>query len=318
MNIEKICNRIIEYSFCALFFLVPLVFTSNTSELFEFNKMWLTFGLTIIIAASWFIKMVLQRRIFIQRTLLDIPIALFLLSQILSTIFSMDMHVSIWGYYSRFNGGLLSVISYIFLYYAFVSNFDFQARGDVSGGVQRRASAFAVSTRLAGAPLDERVAGPRAIEMVKRLIYVSLASGLIVALWGLPSHFGYDPTCLIFRGHFDVSCWTDAFQPKVRIFSTLGQPNWLATYLSILLPLAIIFSLNYFSSSFNSQEKNQKSPIRQAQGKNQKSFIFAILFLIFTILFYFDLLYTNSQSGYIGFLFSIAFMSIFILLINIK
>ncbi|MBP7832915.1 MAG: hypothetical protein KA035_04060, partial [Candidatus Levybacteria bacterium] len=57
-----------------------------------------------------------------KRTPLDIPIALFLLSQILSTTFSMDPYVSFWGYYTRFNGGLLSLISYIFLYYAFAAN----------------------------------------------------------------------------------------------------------------------------------------------------------------------------------------------------
>src|SRR3989338_10432640 len=119
----NICNRIIEYSFYGIFLLVPLAFTSATSELFELNKMWLTWGLTIIIGAAWFSKMILQKRIIFQRTPLDIPIGLFLLSQIISTIFSLDFHVSLWGYYSRFNGGLLSIISYIFLYYAFVSNF---------------------------------------------------------------------------------------------------------------------------------------------------------------------------------------------------
>src|SRR5437868_4386474 len=102
MNIINYCNRIIEYSFYALFFFVPLIFTNSTSELFEFNKMWLTFGLTIIVAAAWFTKMVVQRKVIVQRTPLDIPILLFFLSQIISTIFSLDSHVSLWGYYSRF------------------------------------------------------------------------------------------------------------------------------------------------------------------------------------------------------------------------
>ena len=140
MKLLGICNRIIEYSFYALFFLVPLVFWKDTSELFEFNKMWLTFGLTIIIVSCWFVKMVLQKRILLCRTPLDIPIILFLLSQVISTIFSLDTHVSVWGYYSRFNGGLLSIFSYIFLYYAFVSNFSagvnakWMTAGDASGG----------------------------------------------------------------------------------------------------------------------------------------------------------------------------------------
>src|SRR5664279_2413108 len=122
MKIITFCNRTIEYSFYTLFFLVPLIFWSSTSELFEFNKMWVTFGLTIIIAAAWFTKMTLEKRIIIQKTPLDIYLLLFLFSQIISTLFSLDSHVSWWGYYSRFNGGLFSTICYIFLYYAFVTN----------------------------------------------------------------------------------------------------------------------------------------------------------------------------------------------------
>src|SRR5882724_6149882 len=118
----KLCDKIIAISFYTLLFLVPLTFSGNTSELFEFNKMWITFGATIIIMVAWLSKMTLQRKIVIQRTPLDIPLLLFLLSQIISTIFSLDPHVSWWGYYSRFNGGLLSTICYILLYYAFVSN----------------------------------------------------------------------------------------------------------------------------------------------------------------------------------------------------
>ncbi|MEK7450941.1 MAG: O-antigen ligase family protein [Patescibacteria group bacterium] len=234
MVILKLCNKIIEYSFYAIFLLVPLAFTSVTSELFEFNKMWLTFILTILILASWATKMIIQKRIAIQNTPLDIPILLFLLSQIISTIFSLDSHTSLWGYYSRFNGGLLSIVSYIFLYYAFLSN----------------------SPSLA---------------KVQRLMTISLISGVIVALWGLPSHFGFDPTCLIFRGNFDVSCWTNDFQPKIRIFSTLGQPNWMAAYLAILIPITLALAI-----------------------KKSKWFlaIFALFFL--------DLLYTRSQSGFLG------------------
>lgn len=246
----KICNKVIEYSFYALFLLVPLAFTSATSELFEMNKMWLTWGLTIVIAMFWFTKMVLQKKFFIQRTPLDIPIGLFLFSQIISTIFSLDPHTSLWGYYSRFNGGLLSMFSYVFLYYAFLSNF------------QTNATA-----------------------MVKRSLLLSLASGLIVALWGLPSHFGFDPTCLMFRGHLDVSCWTADFMPRVRIFSTLGQPDWLAAYLAVLIPI----SLAYIISNWQS-----------------KSWKFWTLVSLAT-LFYIDILYTQARSGFLGIWLSLLF-----------
>src|SRR6185437_1886892 len=115
-------NKVISFSFYALFLIVPLTFAGDPSELFEFNKMWLTFGLTILIGVAWLSKMMVTKQIKIQRTILDIPLGLFLLSQIISTIFSLDSYVSFWGYYSRFNGGLLSTITYIFLYYAYVTN----------------------------------------------------------------------------------------------------------------------------------------------------------------------------------------------------
>lgn len=234
-------NKIISWSFYALFLLIPLIFTSNTSELFEFNKMWLTFGLTVIIVGSWIIKMSLEGSIRIQRTPLDIPILLFLFSQFLSTIFSLDTHTSFWGYYSRFNGGFLSLLTYVLLYYAFVSN---------------------ISKK-----------------QVLSYLLASIVSAVTVSLWGLPAHFGYDPTCFLFRGTFDVSCWTSAFQPKVRIFSTLGQPDWLSAYLGVLVPLAIGVAMYLW-------EKQKK--------------IFSLCVLLATFLFYVDFLFARSRGGFIG------------------
>jgi len=257
MKIINICNKVIEFSFYAIFLLIPLAIAGDTSELFEFNKMWLAFCLGIVIATSWIIKSIVKKELRIQRTPLDIPILLFLVSLFLSTIFSWDRHISIWGYYSRFNGGLLSIILYIFLYYAFVSNF-----------LNRDDGIF-----------------KSPIGAVKRFLNLSIITGVIVSLWGLPSHFGYDPTCLVFRGSLDVSCWAADFQPRVRIFSTLGQPDWLAAYLSILLPISIAFLL-----------KNFKFEAKNRFKINRLGFFYSIS----SILFYTDLLYTRSRSAIIA------------------
>jgi len=278
MRFISYLNRIIEYSFYALFLLVPLVFSGATSELFEFPKMWLTFGLTIVIGTAWIAKMILQKRIQIQRTPLDIPLLLFLTSQIVSSIFSLDPHVSLWGYYSRFNGGLFSIIAYIFLYYALVSNFlTEQARGDA-----RRGTPIERPQRSEDVGWERSAAGPR---FIKRLITVGLFSGIIVALWGFPSHFGIDPTCFVFRGSFDTSCWTDAFKPTIRIFSTLGQPAWLAAFMALLIPLAIAFGLNLTGE--------------KKQDMNKKLIAYCLLLIV--LLFYADLLFTNTRAGFIAF-----------------
>lgn len=255
-HIERI-NKAIEIVFYALFLTTPLAMHPYTSELFEFNKMWLVYIYSIILFFLWSSKMLLQRKVEIRRTFFDIPILLFLASQTISTLFSMDVHTSFWGYYSRFNGGLLSIFSYIFLYFAFTTNI-----------------------------LDTDKT--ESLKKVSRMLFAVFVSGIIVALWGLPSHFGYDPTCLAFRGTFDVSCWTDAFQPKVRMFSTLGQPNWLAAFLLILLPIAASYAVN-------------------ASKKIRKNNLFSmplfktLAYYVVALIFYFDLTWTLSQSGFIGF-----------------
>jgi len=265
MRLLNICNKIIEYGFYTIFFLVPLALVADTSELFEFNKMWVTFILSLVILTAWISKMLIRRQFKIQRTPLDIPIILFLLSQIISTVFSLDGHVSLWGYYSRFNGGLLSIITYIFLYYVFVSNFRENAK-----------------------------------IIIKRLIIVALSSGVVVALWGLPSHFGYDPTCFLFRGSFNVACWTSDFQPMIRIFSTLGQPDWLSAYLSILFPITIAF---FIKSTFFKAVNNKKPQF------SKKFAAFTIFSFLMFLLFYVDIAYTRAKSGLLATWFSIAFFA---------
>lgn len=228
--------------------------TNVNHELFEFNKMIFVYLVSILIFFLWGLKMISEKRFFVRRTVLDIPILLFLASQVISTIFSIDPHTSFWGYYSRFNGGLLSIIVYIFLYYAFLSNF-----------------------------FNEK---EKAKEFAQKLLGFSIISGGIVALWGIPSHFGYDPTCMIFGRGLNTSCWTAAFDPTARIFSTLGQPNWLAAYLSILLPISIAFFLNSYLSI---KEFNEKV-------KSYKLIATTLLLLIL----YLAISWTNSQSGFMG------------------
>ncbi len=253
MNILSFATSTIKYSFYSLFLLVPLVFAGNTSELFELNKMWLAWIIAIVIGLAWLSKMLVEKKILIQRTPLDIPLLLFLASQTIATIFSLDPQVSWWGYYSRFNGGLLSTITYVFLYYAFVSNLS--------------------------------------LKHVLTLLKVTLVGGVITALWGLPSHYGYDPTCLVFRGTLDTSCWTDAFRPTIRVFSTLGQPAWFAAYLAVLIPVALGFAM-----------------------KKQGYFKLSILLAI-AMLFYSNLVFTSTRAGSLAL---IATLLVFWLIIFLK
>ena len=135
------------------------------------------------------------------------------------------------------------------------------------------------------------------------MLFAIFISGVIVALWGFPSHFGYDPTCLAFRGTFDVSCWTDAFQPRVRMFSTLGQPNWLAAFLLILIPITTSYIINSMKEIKRSNLFD--IPLLKTVGFGLALFVF-----------YFNLGWTLSQSGFVGFwVGNIVFVLLFGLLI---
>lgn len=194
-------TRIIRYLYYTLFFLVPLIMYPFTSEIFEFNKIVTIYIATILIAALWIGEMIWEKKIIFKKTLLDLPLFIFLIVLIISTIFSIDFHTSIWGYYGRFNGGLISIFCYVILYFAFVTHFDLKS------GVQ--------------------------------LLKVSLVSSFIVMLWGLPGKFNHDLSCLVFAKQFSNGCWTDQFRPAERMFSTLGQPNWLGAYLAVHFFIAL-------------------------------------------------------------------------------
>jgi len=154
VKVSRICDQIIKYGFYLLFFLVPLTLTPWNYELFEFNKMLLTYVLTLFILTAWLIKMIIQKRIILKRTFLDLPLVLFLISQVIATLLSIDRHTSFWGYYSRQNGGLISTLTYLILFWAFVTHMD--------------------------------------KKKTKKSIFYLLASATLVSLYGIAEHFGID------------------------------------------------------------------------------------------------------------------------------
>ncbi len=196
-------EKIIRLLYYSLFFATPLLMFPLTSELFEFNKMMFIYLIAILVGFTWILKMSQEKKLIFKRTPLDLPIILFLTSQILATIFSIDKLTSLFGYYGRFNGGLASLIAYIVLFYGFVTFSDLFKK--------------------------------------EKLLKISLTSSAISLLWGLPGRLGYDLTCWVFTGDLSNSCWTNQFRPSERMFSTLGQPNWFGAYLAINFFIGLYF-----------------------------------------------------------------------------
>jgi len=141
-----------------------------------------------------------------------------------STIFTSHAYTSLWGYYSRFNGGLVSYLVFFGLYIVVVN---FLNR-----------------------------------ERAKKILTAVGLSLFPVSLYGM----------------FQIS-------QQTRIFSTLGQPNWLASYIVFVLPLVIGLAV--------SEKENLKK-----------------YFWMATIIFAFaNLWFTSSLSGVAGLLVSFLYLA---------
>jgi len=266
MDFNSFFDKIMKYAFYLLFFLVPLVFSPINYELFEYPKMMLVYVLTAVIMVAWLGKMILQNNVYIKRTPLDIPILLYLISSILSTIFSIDPYTSVWGYYSRAHGGLMSTICYVLLYYAFVSNMNHCCTVSLFHCFKNKKT--------------EKKSSNGAINC----LYILLASAFLVASYGILEHFG-----------IDAQYWVQDVQN--RVFSTLGQPNWLGAFLAaiIFIPLGNII-------------REEKRYSLQTTG---------YWLLLFTV-YFLCLIFTNSRSALLAFWLCFGLFTIIIFWVNKK
>lgn len=215
---------------------VPLFFLFTTNELFEFNKLMLVYLYTIIGASLFGFRLVLHGTKLLKPTYLDIPIFIFIISQLLSTLFSMHPYTSLVGYYSRFHGGLLSTISYTMIYY------------------------IAVHTLTR--------------ESLRQLFLSSALSAGIVAVYGILERFGMSFSCLMVSGSLDVECWVQDVQS--RVFASFGQPNWLAAYVILLMP--VYLSLAAISKT------------------TWRRWLYAVVSVLLVVALFF----TSSRSGILG------------------
>lgn len=251
-------TKLIRWLYYILFFLTPLLMNSATSEIFELNKMLFIYFITILITVIWVIQLLKEKSSF-RFHWFFYPVLLFLFSLVISTLFSIDLHTSLYGYYGRFNGGLFSIITYIILFYIFLVTF---TRSD--------------------------------IEIFLKII---LLSSSIVILWGLPGRYGYDLTCLLFAGELNDACWTAQFNPRERLFSTLGQPNWLGAYLAVTFFIGLYF---YIRNLLNEKKS----------GDNQ------YVYLVYLLLNFITLLFTRSRSSLFAVFIGLAGFFLFLILQN--
>src|SRR3990167_1858086 len=178
---SNIFDKLIYCSFVVLIFFSPLIFTTSTFELFEFPKTFFLYFLGATIILLYSIKKVQEWKVpkINIKNPINILVLGFLIINIISTLLSSHLYTSVWGYYTRFNGGLMSVLVIFGVFFV-------------------------------------------AVNILKKDDY----ENLFLCLTLLP---------------ISLHGITQYFQEVPRVYSTFGQPNWLAAYLVMVLPISLYY-----------------------------------------------------------------------------
>jgi len=262
---SRICKRLIFLFANVLAIATPFIFTGVNKELFEFNKIIFVYSLTILMVSCWLMRMIVRQQIIFKKSRLDIPLLLFLIAQTASTFFSIHPRTSFFGYYSRFHGGLLSTVAYSLIYWTLVNNLN--------------------------------------SKQLKALLFTTTFSAVGVGLYALPERlFGVSLSCLILTNKAGTDCWIQDVQ--ARVFATLGQPNWLAALLSMLLPIQIYFLLH-------PPKISQLIKLPATLKQIIDSLLFRrFLWLSGVVACMIALLFTQSRSGLLGFAAAMLFFTL--------
>lgn len=131
----RIFDKIIKNLIYAIVFLLPLFWLPFSFEAFEFNKQFLLFFLVSLALIFYLARMIfVDKEIRFRRGPLDIPVLLFLLTAVLSVVFSVDRISSLFGFYGRFSNGLVGLFSVAALYFLIVNNTKFSVYPSSSSG----------------------------------------------------------------------------------------------------------------------------------------------------------------------------------------
>ncbi len=228
---------------------LPLIFTFINDELFETPKLIVVYLVAGLIGLGGLGLMLISgRKTWRRPQFLHWAVLAFVVTQIISTVLSIHPYTSLWGYYSRLHGGLLSTLAYTCLFFVWSQ----------------------VLTR----------------KQVRSLIWVILIGGLLAGLYAAPEHFGLSPSCILSSSglNWGVDCWIQDVQN--RVFGTLGQPNWLAAYIVLTLPVAISLFVHHFKTNHLLKSRLTNWP---------NYFLLAYIYLNYAVL-----LFTKSKSGFLA------------------
>ncbi len=163
-------------------FFTPLIYGTYTNEQYEFPKSIFLYIMVLTLAFVFLLKNINNALKFKVSSKITFVLFIYVLVNIVSAIGSNYTYTTVWGYYTRFNGGILSMVAYFVFYLVLVNIFD--------------------------------------KKNLTNLLYAVIFTLIPISILGI-----YQKVTGTFVGE--------------RIYSTFGQPNWLATYIAMAMPLVL-------------------------------------------------------------------------------
>ena len=136
---------------------------------------------------------------------------------------------------------------------------------------------------LAGSLIRNNSAAPDTRAFIRNLAFTAIGAADVISIYGVLQRFG-----------IDFFTWSNAGTDLTRAFSTMGNPIYIAAYLTVILSVAICLFL------------------AETAPKTRALLGFSIVLMILTLVF------TFSRAGWAGFLFSLIILISLSLITNNK
>lgn len=196
------CDRLVFGSLLVLAALYPLVVNPFFPPIFTMFKLLVLRLITLVMVSAWLVKTVKKGRFTFVSHPLNLAVSAFFAIAVLSTAFSINPLVALFGEYARWEG-LLTLLNYVLIYF------------------------IALNWELEPGRL-------------RYLTYGLVAGALVVSALGLAEHFVVNPvltqaTTSCGAGYGALA----AGSATHRSFSTFGNAAFLGGYLALVLPITL-------------------------------------------------------------------------------
>ena len=107
--------KVISFFYIALAFLLPVFFVPVTADWFDLNKTFLTIFVAFIVLILYFIYLIQRKEFEVTSAKAYLPLLAILLAGGLSVAFSINKHISIYGFFKNYSSSSVLLLAFVIL-----------------------------------------------------------------------------------------------------------------------------------------------------------------------------------------------------------